>query len=44
MSNTATEQYQRSPVTRDRVRPRTIFSVIVFVLATVLTPVAIAGN
>ena len=44
MSSTATDQYQRSPVTRDRVRPRTIFSVIVFVLATVLTPVAVAGN
>ena len=44
MSNTATEQYQRSPVTRDRVRPRTIFSIIVFVLATVLTPVAVAGH
>ena len=44
MSNTATEQYQRSPVTRDRIRLRTIFSIIVFVLATVLTPVAVAGH
>lgn len=44
MSNTATDQYQRSPVTRDRVRPRTIFSIIVFVFATVLTPVAVAGH
>ncbi len=44
MSNSATEQYQRSPVTRNRVRPRTIFSIIVFVLATVLTPVAVAGH
>ncbi|MDE1046576.1 MAG: hypothetical protein OR995_03905 [Candidatus Nanopelagicales bacterium] len=44
MSNNATEQYQRSPVTRDRVRPRTIFSVIVFVLATVLTPAAVVGH
>jgi len=40
----ATEQYQRSPVTRDRVRPRTIFSIIVFVLATILTPVSVAGH
>ncbi|MFY9207675.1 MAG: hypothetical protein WAO33_01040 [Candidatus Nanopelagicales bacterium] len=44
MSNGATEQYQRSPVTRDRVRPRTIFSIIVFVLATVLTPISVAGH
>ena len=44
MSNGATEQYQRSPVTRDRVRPRTIFSIIVFVLATVLTPLSVAGH
>jgi hypothetical protein len=44
MSNGATEQYQRSPVTRDRVRPRTIFSIIVFVLATILTPVSVAGH
>ena len=44
MSNGATEQYQRSPITRDRVRPRTIFSIIVFVLATILTPVAVAGH
>ena len=44
MSNGATEQYQRSPVTRDRVRPRTIFSIIVFVLATILTPISVAGH
>ncbi len=44
MPNGATEQYQRSPVTRNRVRPRTIFSIIVFVLATILTPVAVAGH
>jgi hypothetical protein len=44
MSMGATEQYQRSPVTRDRVRPRTIFSIIVFVLATILTPVSVAGH
>ena len=44
MSNGATEQYQRSPVTRDRVRPRTIFSIIVFVLATILTPIAVTGH
>jgi hypothetical protein len=44
MSNGATEQYQRSPITRDRVRPRTIFSIIVFVLATVLTPLSVAGH
>ncbi len=44
MLNGATEQYQRSPVTRNRVRPRTIFSIIVFVLATILTPVAVAGH
>ncbi len=44
MSNGATEQYQRSPVTRDRVRPRTIFSIIVFVLATILTPLSVAGH
>lgn len=44
MSIGATEQYQRSPVTRDRVRPRTIFSIIVFVLATVLTPIAVTGH
>jgi len=44
MSNGATAQYQRSPITRDRVRPRTIFSIIVFVLATILTPVAVAGH
>ena len=44
MSNGATEQYQRSPVTRDRIRPRTIFSIIVFVLATILTPLSVAGH
>jgi hypothetical protein len=44
MSIGATEQYQRSPITRDRVRPRTIFSIIVFVLATILTPVSVAGH
>ncbi len=44
MSSGATEQYQRSPVTRDRVRVRTIFSIIVFVLATILTPIAVAGH
>lgn len=44
MSIGATEQYQRSPVTRDRVRPRTIFSIIVFVLATILTPLSVAGH
>lgn len=44
MSNGATEQYQRSPITRDRVRPRTIFSIIVFVLATILTPISVAGH
>jgi hypothetical protein len=44
MPNGATEQYQRSPVTRDRVRPGTIFSVIVFVLATILTPISVAGH
>lgn len=44
MSIGATEQYQRSPVTRDRIRPRTIFSIIVFVLATILTPISVAGH
>ena len=44
MPISATESYQKSPVTRDRIRPRTIFSIIVFVLATILTPVAVAGH
>jgi hypothetical protein len=44
MSYGATEQYQLSPVTRDRIRPRTIFSIIVFVLATILTPISVAGH
>lgn len=44
MPTSATESYQRSPVTRDRLRPRSIFSIIVFVLATILTPIAVAGH
>ena len=44
MPTSATESYQRSPVTRNRVRPRSIFSVIVFVLATLLTPLAVIGH
>jgi hypothetical protein len=44
MPSSATESYQRSPVTRDRIRPRTIFSIILFVLATVLTPLAVTSH
>ncbi len=44
MPTSATESYQKSPVTRDRLRPRSIFSIIIFVLATILTPIAVAGH
>ncbi len=44
MAMSPTESYQRSPVTRDRIRIKSIFSVIVFVIATILTPVAVAGH
>jgi hypothetical protein len=44
MPTSATESYQRSPVTRDRIRPRSIFSIIIFVLATILTPIAVTGH
>ena len=44
MPTSATESYQRSPVTRNRLRPRSIFSVIVFILATLLTPLAVIGH
>lgn len=44
MPSNATESYQRSPVTRDRFRPRSIASIIIFVIATILTPIAVAGH
>ena len=44
MPTNATESYQRSPVTRDRFRPRSILSIVVFVIATLLTPFAVTGH
>lgn len=44
MTTGATEQYQLSPVTRKRIRPRSIFAAIVFTLATILTPAAVLGH
>lgn len=44
MTTSATESYQRSPVTRDRLRPRSIFSIVLFVIATLLLPIAVTGH